>query len=128
MLTIRVYPGENPPKTDRSWLRECIKMNQEKDGLGKLPRDSKHTAGGRKPTMATGRTVERTLIRRRGNQGAPYKCPVLREKLWDWCVDVRRSHCFHHLAQVRAPQDKEHGRRDLGGAAADRPVHPHAEA
>lgn len=83
---MRVYPGENPPKTDRSWLRDCIKM-----GLEKPCRDSNHTAGGRKPTMSTGRTSERTLFRRRGNQGPPYKCPVLREKLWDWFVDVRRS-------------------------------------
>ncbi len=91
MLTIRRYPNDDPPKTDRSWLRQCIMIAEVRNDLGTIPCGSKHTAGGRKPTMAVGRTAGRTLFRRRGNQGAPYKCPVLREKLWDWFVDMRRS-------------------------------------
>jgi hypothetical protein len=91
LLTIRRYPNDDPPKTDRSWLRQCIKIAEVRNDLGTIPCGSKHTAGGRTPTMAVGRTAGRTLFRRRGNQGAPYKCPVLREKLWDWFVDMRRS-------------------------------------
>ena len=70
LLTIRVYPDDNPPKNERAWLQGCIKMNQEQRGLGPRPHDSKHTAGGRKPTTSTSRTAERCLFRRRGNQGA----------------------------------------------------------
>ena len=33
------------------------------------------------------------LLRRSANQGAPYKCPLMREFLCDWFVDVRRSVC-----------------------------------
>jgi hypothetical protein len=41
--------------------------------------------------MAAGRTPDRRLMRRRVSQGPPFKCPLIREYLWDWFVDIRRS-------------------------------------
>jgi hypothetical protein len=91
LLTIRVYQDGDPPKKDRMWLRSCIDIGKEQDELGGGLGSMHHSAGGRKPTMAVGRTADRQLFRRRKSQGRPYKCPVIRELLWDWFVDVRRS-------------------------------------
>ena len=45
--------------------------------------------------MASGCTPDRRLLRRRVTQGAPFKCPLIREYLWDWFVDIRRSIACH---------------------------------
>jgi len=41
--------------------------------------------------MAKARTPDSHLRRRRGGQGRKYKCPILRELLYDWFVDMRAS-------------------------------------
>ena len=89
LLTIRKYSGP-VPKKDRVWLAEASKLAKEhfsnRSVFWKgLPR------GGRRPTCAMGQTHESALVRRRLHQGAPYKVPQLRELLWDWFVDTRRS-------------------------------------
>jgi hypothetical protein len=84
---IRAYPGL-PPKKDRVWLRSCLAVVEEREKLiGSAPA----AAGGRRPSTASGRTPNAKLLRRRITQGPPYKCPLLRELLWDWFVDMRRS-------------------------------------
>ena len=45
----------------------------------------------RRQTGAQKKVPDRFLMRRRMQQGPPYKCPVIRETLWDWFVDVRAS-------------------------------------
>lgn len=87
MKTLRDYT-KDPPKKDKVWLSRCIALAQERDQWGSAGRSS---AGGRRPTMAAGRTPDSRLVRRRMRQGAPFKCPLIREYLWDWFVDVRRS-------------------------------------
>jgi hypothetical protein len=92
LLSIRRYPG-SPPKKDRVWLRSCIQVatdRQDTFGASCLLK-----AGARRPTMASGRTPDRQLLRRRVCQGASFKCPLIREYLWDWFVDIRRSVASH---------------------------------
>jgi hypothetical protein len=91
LLTIREYTNGDPPKKDRMWLRSCIDLGKEQEELGGSLGTSAPMRGGRKPTMAAGRTTDRNLLRCRKSQGRPYKCPVIRECLWDWFVDARRS-------------------------------------
>jgi hypothetical protein len=91
LLTIREYKNDDPPKKDRMWLRSCIAIGQEKTDLGKSLAATSHSFGGRRPSMAVSRTADRNLLRRRKSQGRPYKCPLIRELLWDWFVDARRS-------------------------------------
>lgn len=85
LLTKRKYEA-SPPKKDRVWLRSCIEIAGKRDTVPYTK-----GSGGRRPTMASGRTPQQGLLRRRVSQGPPYKCPVIREFLWDWFVDVRRS-------------------------------------
>jgi hypothetical protein len=74
-------------------LRSCIKVVADRtDTFGA---SSLLKGRGRRPTMASGRTPDRQLLRRRVSQGASYKCPLIREYLWDWFVDVRRSVASH---------------------------------
>jgi hypothetical protein len=91
LLSIRQYQDGCPPKKDRVWLQGCIVLGKEHEEFGSHLGNIRHSAGGRKPTMGEGRTANRNLFRRRTTQGRPYKCPVIRELLWDWFVDVRRS-------------------------------------
>ena len=48
-------------------------------------------SGGKRPSTAVGRTPDKVLLRKRHRQGPPYKCGLIREMLWDWFVDIRRS-------------------------------------
>ena len=76
-------------KKERVWLASAIKLAQEGQvcsrSLAVVP------SGGKRPTHASGKTPDRFLQRRRFNQGRAYKCPLIRELLWDWFVDIRRS-------------------------------------
>ena len=90
---IRVYDGV-PPKKDRVWLASCLKAWKKQDST--LHTASRHSRGGHR---AVHRTPDALLRRARGTQGAPYKCPELRELLWDWFVDIRRS-----LATIVTPK------------------------
>ena len=89
LLTMRDYSGCPPPKNDRVWLRACIVLAKDEQ----LAFDSlaSRVATSQRKTMAKGRTPDRFLLRRRGLQGSPFKCPVVREFLYDWFVDIRAS-------------------------------------
>ena len=56
-------------------------------------------AGSKRPTSATERTPAKFLSRRRLRQGPPVKAPLIREALWDFFVDLRRS-----VASVVSPK------------------------
>ena len=72
------------PKKRKVWLAECIKLaSAGETTLGHMK--------GRKPSKAVERVPHRFLKRQRKGQGPPYKCPLIREYLWDWFVDIRRS-------------------------------------
>ena len=77
-----------PTKADRSWLRNCIELHENESGSVGVVR---HGCGGKRPTMASGRIPNLHLLRRRRGQGRRFKCPAIREQLWDWFVDVRGS-------------------------------------
>ena len=85
----REYRTRTVPKKDRVWLAQCAKVaqehNEQKGGFAPW-----HNRGSR-PCLAETRVPDRCLVRRRLRQGPPYKCPVIREFLWDWFVDIRRS-------------------------------------
>jgi hypothetical protein len=81
--TIRKYDGK-VPKKDRVWLSRCVKMAAGQATL----RTRGHIAA---RTNASGHTPVHLLRRLRNSQGAPYKCALLRELLFDWFVDIRRS-------------------------------------
>ena len=77
------------PKKDRVWLRGCFDLAG--DDCTQLVQQEGRFGGGKQETLAGARLPTAHRSRRRGLQGAPYKCPVIRELLWDWFVDVRRS-------------------------------------
>ena len=89
LLTMKDYSGRPPPKNDRVWLRACIVL--AKDEQLAFESLASSVATSQRKTMAKGRTPDRFLLRRRGLQGSPFKCPVLREFLYDWFVDIRAS-------------------------------------
>ena len=88
LLSMRKYADGNPPKKDRVWLRLCIAaaLEKEKEGGSVVPR-----LGRSQRTNAREQVPERFLCRQRKHQGPPYKTPVIREALWDFFVDIRRS-------------------------------------
>ena len=89
LLSIREYPDRRPPKKDRVWLRGCQALAEDEElQLDSLARRCHE--GKRQPNAKSG-TPDRFLLRRRGRQGAPFKCPVVRELLFDWFVDMRSS-------------------------------------
>ena len=90
MLHVRVYRGK-VPKKDRVWLASCIALSKLEEH--KMRSLGLRSHGGRKPTNATRQVAQKSLLRQRMHQGAPYKCPLIREVLWQWFVDIRRSLC-----------------------------------
>jgi hypothetical protein len=87
-MSHRRYSGK-VPKKDKVWLASAARLAQDKNLLsGALGGKS---SGGKRPTSALGQVPNRFLLRRRLQQGAPYKCPLIRELLWDWFVDMRAS-------------------------------------
>jgi hypothetical protein len=89
LVKVRRYTGR-PPKKDRTWLRTAAAAAEEHEAEGRSL-IKKGAAGGKKPSLATSRVPEQCLLRRRKNQGPPYKAPLVREMLWDWFVDIRKS-------------------------------------
>lgn len=89
MRTQRRYTGR-VPKKDTVWLARCARLaaSDEIGQLGLVPRGA---CGGKRPPTHEGRTPTNMLLRRRLRQGPPAKCPVIRELLWDWFVDIRSS-------------------------------------
>jgi hypothetical protein len=69
---------------DVSWLRYCIATSKFDSGLV-----SERLRVGR--TSASRLLPNRMLRRRRGLQGAPVKCSMLRDELFAWFVDIRAS-------------------------------------
>ena len=90
MLHVRVYRGK-VPKKDRVWLASCIALSKLEEH--KMRSLGLRSHGGRKPTNATRQVPQKSLLRQCMRQGAPYKCPLIREVLWEWFVDIRRSLC-----------------------------------
>ena len=85
----RIYEGL-PPKKDRVWLSGCEKLAcRLLEPTGQTLRITADRGG--RPSSRHVRTPDRSLCRQRLLQCRPYKCPLLRELLWDWFVDVRRS-------------------------------------
>ena len=84
----RVYPGL-PPKKDRMWLSTAVKLVSTRVAMS----DTLHLIGerGGRAGMRYTRTPERLLKRQRGMQGRPFKAALVREGLWDWFCDLRRS-------------------------------------
>ena len=76
-------------KNDRQWLRAAVKLVGRMDSEGALcvvP-----SLRGMRPPTKDARTPRGLQKRLKTTQGAPYKCPELREMLWDWFVDIRFS-------------------------------------
>ena len=72
------------------WLRSAAKFAEEDaERLRSLPTAGRH--GGKGAANEVCKTLERYIVRRRLTQGLPYKRPLIRELLWDWFVDIRRS-------------------------------------
>jgi len=89
MRTQRRYSGR-VPKRDTQWLARCAELASSDEG-GQLAVVPRGACGGRRPPLCEARTPSQTLLRRRLRQGPPAKCPILRELLWDWFVDIRAS-------------------------------------
>ena len=82
------------PKKDRVWLARCLKLykrhREEHPEAGALVEVGVGPRNRRVPCCVA--RVPRALRHRSfGLQGASYKCPELRELLWDWFVDTRAS-------------------------------------
>ena len=81
------------PKKDRVWLAGCSAafLVRSKDaancGAGVLL----PLCRGRKASEAAARRPKALLLRSQGLQGPAFKCPQLRDLLWDWFVDMRAS-------------------------------------
>lgn len=77
---------QHVPKKVKQWLHRAHKEWTE---------CRRANAGLRACTVRGRRTryevPNRLLRRQRGTQGRPFLCPVVREVLWDWFVDVRSS-------------------------------------
>ena len=89
MKSQRRYSGR-VPKKDTVWLARCARLAAADDfgQLGVVPRGA---CGGKRPPTHEGRTPSHLLLRQRLRQGPPVKCPIIRELLWDWFVDIRAS-------------------------------------
>ena len=88
MMVIRHYEGQ-VPKKDKVWLAGCRDLaNATNEARGTL---TVHGRGGLVPSRAQARTPEEKRLRSRGLQGRGYKSPEIREHLWTWFVDIRRS-------------------------------------
>ena len=90
LLRIRRYDG-HVPKKDRVWLASCLAL--AKTDVAAVLSASATGSRGKRSTKAASQTSNKALLRRRLRQGAPFKCPVLREFLYDWFIDMRASVC-----------------------------------
>ena len=82
------------PKKDRVWLRRCItasRITVAEQSLGGVISVSTCGPRNRRVPTSVARVLRALRQRAAGLQGASYKCPELRELLWDWFVDVRAS-------------------------------------
>ena len=87
-----------PPKKDRVWLTRSVQdaTANQIELESPAPRS---LAGGVRRTVAVERTPDNFLSRKRLRQGPPVKAPLIREALWDFFVDLRRS-----IASVVSPK------------------------
>ena len=83
----------SPPKKARMFLKACVKVAEERLAStgSAATKTVVLTLGGRHPVNSRSRKPESCMMRRSLTQGAPFKCPLIRERLFDWFVDVRRS-------------------------------------
>ena len=112
LLSMKDYSGRLPPKGERVWLRACIQL--AKDEQLEFVSLASRCRGGQRQTYAKGRTPDKFLLRRRGRQGSPFKCPVVRELLFDWFVDIRAS-----VASNLTPRFVLMKAREMGGHALE---------
>ena len=112
LLSMKDYSGRLPPKGERVWLRACILL--AKDEQLEFVSLASRCRGGQRQTYAKGRTPDKFLLRRRGRQGSPFKCPVVRELLFDWFVDIRAS-----VASNLTPRFVLMKAREMGGHALE---------
>ena len=71
------------------FLQDCVKAANERKGA--LPAVA--VTGGRGPVRCRSLKPLSQMMRVSRHQGAPYKCPLIRESLWNWFVGIRRSVC-----------------------------------
>ena len=81
-----------PLKKERVWLTRCERIAKKLD----LPGADLQGAGSSLLHNSSMRNVaERVrpnqMLLRSRSKGAPYKCPAIREALWQWFVDIRNS-------------------------------------
>jgi hypothetical protein len=98
LLTIRKYADMTPPKKDKVWLTRSVQdaTANQIELASPAPRS---LSGGMRRTVAVEWTPDNFLSRKRLRQGPPVKAPLIREALWDFFVDLRRS-----VASVASPK------------------------
>ena len=82
------------PKKHRVWLGRCLKALKPTSGeqpLGAAVSVAALCPRNRRVPTSVARVPRALRQRAAGLQGASYKCPELRELLWDWFVDIRAS-------------------------------------
>jgi len=89
MRTIRCYKIRHGlavvPKADTVWLSRLLQRHNK-------PLEARVATTGRRNTRIYAKTVpDAYRVRDVGTQGAPLKCPMISEMLWDWFLDIRRS-------------------------------------
>jgi hypothetical protein len=85
MRTIHRYKNDVVPKKDTVWLRRLLTRHNK-------PLHERVAKTGRHKHRLNSKSVPDAYRERDiGTQGAPLKCPVIGEMLWDWFVDMRRS-------------------------------------
>ena len=87
-MQFRKYQGQVPRK-ERHFIVRCAKLAADEETRSRST--VAPACGGKRPTRAHGATPDKFLLRKRLRQGRPYKCALIRELLWDWFVDIRRS-------------------------------------
>ena len=87
-----------PPQKDRVWLTRSVQdaTANQSELASPAPRS---LSGGTRRTVVVERTPDNFLSRKRLRQGPPVKAPLIREALWDFFVDLRRS-----VASVVSPK------------------------
>ena len=89
LRTQNEYTAGGPDKAEKQWLKLQIEMveKMEKEGAAAMVPSLR----GMRPPTKDQRSPRVAQKRLKLTQGAPFRCPELREMLWDWFVDIRFS-------------------------------------